>query len=224
MTALKNHPDLWLNPQAAASMDRMEDAHGAPFAISSAGRTEAEQQQLIDDWNTGGPENRPPNLYLPAMPASSSPHVVNGGQAADLTSNSDRNWVDMYGRAYGWYRNLKDSDPVHTIYDITLDTHAGDTPAEDSSSITDPTEDEEFMKIGLVHSNNTVAKPGDPNYQQSYILFQSGGIPVLLPSGGIAEQYAKMLGVDLDAIPENLQFEQDQVDWITATQKSACGL
>lgn len=130
MTDLVNHPGAFLSSRAAASLLRMENAHGAPFHGSSFGRTVAEQQGLIDDWNKPAAGwNRPPNLYKPYMPAEDGPHVVNGGEAFDDINAAERAWIDAYGREYGWYRNIPDGDPVHVIYVSALDQHRDDAPA-----------------------------------------------------------------------------------------------
>lgn len=109
MTALKNHPKYWLRADAAAAFDKAEDERGI-LQINSAGRTEAEQQALIDRWNAGGTGNRPPYLYMPAMPASSSNHVKDGGIAVDL---ADYKVFMAYCADYGFKHTYPGSDPVH---------------------------------------------------------------------------------------------------------------
>ena len=83
MTALGNHPHLWLRDDAARAFNRLEAAHGR-FTVTSAGRTVAEQQRLIDRWWQGGTYNRPPYLYEPARPPETSAHVRDGGVAVDI--------------------------------------------------------------------------------------------------------------------------------------------
>lgn len=111
MGALKNHPGLWLRDDAANAVNAMEDKYGK-IIINSAGRTIAEQQNLIDRWNRGGAANRPPNLYWPAMPASSSNHVANGGIAIDVYNfTDDRAKLNEFG--FQWYGT---ADPVHYTF------------------------------------------------------------------------------------------------------------
>jgi hypothetical protein len=121
MTDLKNHPGKWLNAAAAASFDRMEDAHGGAFNIGDAGRTEATQQSYIDRWNKGGAANRPPYLYEPASPASSSPHVRNGGEAVDVDDSNHRAWIKAHPE-FGWSFTIP-SDIVHMVYNAANDRH-----------------------------------------------------------------------------------------------------
>lgn len=98
---LKNHPGMWLRSDAAAAINALEDKYGV-IAITSAGRTEAEQQELIDRWNAGGEYNRPPYLYWPAMPARTSGHVKDGGVAVDVRNYSaDRAKLNEFG--FQWY-------------------------------------------------------------------------------------------------------------------------
>lgn len=98
---LKNHPGMWLRDDAAAAINALEDKYGV-IKINSAGRTEAEQQKLIDRWNKGGPQNRPPYLYQPASPANTSLHVVDGGIAVDIYNyTSDRAKLNEFG--FEWY-------------------------------------------------------------------------------------------------------------------------
>lgn len=116
MSALKNHPGMWLRADAAASLERLEAAHGVQ-PLTSAGRTEAEQQGLIDRWNRGGTYNRPPYLYEPARPASSSSHVKSGGLAIDTT---DPDTMRRIGAFYGWWQPHT-WDDVHFEYDPNRD-------------------------------------------------------------------------------------------------------
>jgi len=111
MGALKNHPGMWLRDDAADAINALEDKYGK-IIINSAGRTVAEQQSLINRWNKGGAANRPPNLYMPAMPAASSNHVTNGGVAIDVYNfTSDRAKLNEFG--FEWYGT---SDPVHYTF------------------------------------------------------------------------------------------------------------
>ena len=108
MANLKNHPNFWLRDDAAAAFDAAEAKYGI-FSVNSAGRTQAEQQNLINRWNQGGKYNRPPYLYQPASPASSSNHVKSGGIAIDI-QNWDR-FNDICGEfGFKWWGS---SDVVH---------------------------------------------------------------------------------------------------------------
>lgn len=114
MGALKNHPGMWLNDAAAAAYNAFEAKHGVQ-KVNSAGRSEAEQQGLIDRWNRGGAANRPPYLYEPKRPARESNHVKNGGESVDLArAGALRSQMAEFG--FVWYGP---SDPVHY-------THNGD--------------------------------------------------------------------------------------------------
>ena len=108
MATLKNHPGYWLRDDAAAAFDAFEDKYGV-HQVNSAGRTKAQQQDLINRWNRGGAANRPPYLYQPASPASASPHVANGGIAVDLAAaGSVRDKLAEFG--FVWFGS---GDPVH---------------------------------------------------------------------------------------------------------------
>lgn len=113
---LVNHPSYWLEAEAADSLARLERDHGV-ISINSAGRSEAEQQSLINRWDRGGWQNRPPYLYEPARPARTSPHVIDGGTAID-TSEISR-MLRISGK-YGWYRSHS-YDLVHFKYDPARD-------------------------------------------------------------------------------------------------------
>lgn len=105
MAGLKNHPGMWLNDAAAAAFNAFEDKHGV-ITVNSAGRSEAEQQGLINLWHS---PNRPSWLYRPAEPANTSPHVRNGGQAVDIRDyNTWRDELAEFG--FSWYGP---GDPVH---------------------------------------------------------------------------------------------------------------
>ena len=109
MATLRNHKGFWLRDDAAAAFNQAEADHGV-FIVNSAGRTPAEQQELIDRWNRGGVRNRPPYLYKPAMPKTASNHVANGGVAVDLSDW--RRFAQICGR-YGFRHTYPNSDPVH---------------------------------------------------------------------------------------------------------------
>lgn len=108
MANLKNHPGFWLRDDAAKAYDAMEAKYGKQ-TLNSAGRTEGEQQNLINRWDQGGPSNRPPYLYQPARPANTSPHVANGGIAVDMAAGkSIQDKMAEFG--FVWFGP---SDPVH---------------------------------------------------------------------------------------------------------------
>lgn len=123
MAGLKNHPGLWLADPAAAALERMEATHGA-IRLNSAGRTEGEQQALINRWYQGGTYNRPPYLYKPAEPANSSNHVRGGGIAIDTP---DIGRVLAYAD-YGFTQLYPSSDPVHFEYIQSNDRHLPGAP------------------------------------------------------------------------------------------------
>ena len=112
MANLKNHSGFWLRDDAAAAFNRAEADHGV-FIVNSAGRTEYEQQLLINRWNVGGVFNRPPYLYMPAMPARTSNHVAGGGIAVDI---SDWRRFAQICEQYGFRHTYPNSDPVHFDY------------------------------------------------------------------------------------------------------------
>lgn len=124
MANLANHPGMWLRDDAAASLLRLEAAHGV-VSLNDAGRTVPEQNHLIALWDKGGAANRPPYLYEPARPAETSKHVKDGGIAID-TSEIAR--MRSIGPAYGWHAPYA-NDPVHFEYDPARDTSRPAAPA-----------------------------------------------------------------------------------------------
>jgi hypothetical protein len=121
MTNLRNHPGFWLATAAEASLARFEAKYGK-IPISSAGRTEAEQNALIHRYFVvGGVHNRPPYLYAPARPATASRHVFGGGVAID-TSGNGISLMHAHGEEYGWYFNFN-YDAVHFEYEESKDLH-----------------------------------------------------------------------------------------------------
>lgn len=111
MGSLKNHPGMWLRDDAAAAVNALEDKYGK-IVINSAGRLESDQQNLINRWDRGGAANRPPHLYEPARPASSSNHVAHGGIAVDVYNfTDDRAKLNEFG--FEWYGT---ADPVHYTF------------------------------------------------------------------------------------------------------------
>lgn len=128
MATLENHPGFWMRDDAAAQLDLFEADHGL-ITVNSAGRTVAEQDELIARWNRGGKFNRPPYLYEPKRPAKASAHVANGGIAVDTSSISK---MLKYGEAYGFYRPY-DWDKPHFEFDPSrvkirpaVPTHTGE--------------------------------------------------------------------------------------------------
>lgn len=112
MATLRNHPGHWLRDDAATQFDLLEADHGV-ISVNSAGRTEAEQNELIRRWDMGGAANRPPYLFEPARPALASNHVANGGIAVDTAHITH---MLTYGEPYGFYRPY-DWDVVHFEFD-----------------------------------------------------------------------------------------------------------
>lgn len=111
MGNLKNHPGMWLRDDAAAAINALEDKYGV-IRINSAGRTVAQQNDLIRRWDIGGAANRPPNLFEPARPATASNHVSNGGIAVDVYNyTTDRAKLNEFG--FEWYGP---SDKVHYTF------------------------------------------------------------------------------------------------------------
>lgn len=130
MGALKNHPGMWLRDDAAQAINELEAKYGV-IQINSAGRTQAEQQQAIDRWNKGGAANRPPHLYKPAMPAATSPHVVDGGVAVDVYHyTSDRKKLEEFG--FVWFGP---GDPVHYNFRGRKNTGRGQRPGYQDGTV-----------------------------------------------------------------------------------------
>lgn len=130
MADLVNHPGMFLNDQAAASLKRLEDDHGVQ-PVTSAGRTPETQQGFIDRWDKGGVYNRPPYLYEPARPKETSSHVKNGGEAVDVTNW--RWWRDN-AAPYGWVVDFE-WDVVHFRYDPSKDIFANRTKTKEDDEM-----------------------------------------------------------------------------------------
>lgn len=142
MATLKNHPGFWLRDDAAAAFDAYEDKYGV-IRVSSAGRTKAEQQALIDKWNKGGKYNRPPYLYRPYMPAEGSEHVKGGGLAVDTSDfNTFRKHCEEFG--FKWWGS---GDPVH-FYFI-----GWNPPAKPNKPATPVKKEKKKMSVGVIHTN-----------------------------------------------------------------------
>lgn len=112
MTPLANHPGAWLRADAAAQLDLFELHHGV-IDLESAGRTEADQKELIRRWDEGGKYNRPPYLFEPKRPWYESTHVYDGGIAVD--TSSIQKMLD-HAEPYGFYRRY-DWDKPHFEFD-----------------------------------------------------------------------------------------------------------
>lgn len=167
MPNLKNHPDMFLNAEAGASLERFETDHGVQ-PLSDAGRLKSTQQTYIDRWDAGGVYNRPPYLYEPKRPAELSDHVVDGGRAIDTP-----NW--KYWRAnagpYGWVVDY-DWDVVHFRYDARKDVMKNRGASSDVTPIEDESEDIDMFILVLGKSwfmclpkpgggYHAIAQPGD---------------------------------------------------------------
>lgn len=126
MQKLANHKNFQLRDDAAASWDRFERDHGVRV-VSSAYRSQADQNVILRRWATGGKFNRPPYLY---EPAAVSKHT--SGVALD-TPNAEA--VSKLSSAYGW-RFLFAYDKVHLEYDPAYDQHKTVTPAAKSARST----------------------------------------------------------------------------------------
>jgi len=87
----------------------LESHHGI-LEVNSAGRTEWEQQELIDRWDEGGASNRPPFLYEPKRPRRASSHVADGGIAVDINA-PDIPAMLAHGEDYGFYRRYEWDKP-----------------------------------------------------------------------------------------------------------------
>lgn len=118
MKPLVNHPGMSLSDAAADSLARFERDHGVQ-PLTSAYRPVAEQQALIDQWDRGGPMNRPPYLYAPRRPASEGLHTK--GVALDTEAPDV---FHTYGVPYGWLF-LYAYDTVHFEYVESWDTKPG---------------------------------------------------------------------------------------------------
>ena len=118
MAILKHHPGMWLRDDLAAMLNAWEDANGV-LPITSAGRTQAQQQNFIDlyfypDGSVRPKSQRPSWLFAPYRPAANGPHVRNGGEAFDVNAGAMRDKLDRDVNA-PFYRNLPKSDPVHFV-------------------------------------------------------------------------------------------------------------
>lgn len=127
MANLKNHGGMWLRDDAAAAINALEDKYGV-IRINSAGRTVAEQNDLIRRFDRGEP-----GIYNPARPAERSNHVRNGGIAVDVYNyNSDEGKLNEFG----FYRTDPGGDPVH--YEFRGWNGGGSAPASNNGSRPNP--------------------------------------------------------------------------------------
>jgi hypothetical protein len=144
------HDRGWLAPAPAASIARVDRALGHPQPINSAGRSDADQQDLIDRYNRGEP-----GIYQPAA-VGTSPH--NRGVAIDIPNPRE---AEPLLNEHGWWRPLPKSDPVHFLYSASRDQHIHDL---DPTPI--PQEDTDMIAIrqtGLPDSG-IILQPGIPPY------------------------------------------------------------
>lgn len=106
MASLKNHPGMWLRDDAAAAINALEDKYGV-IRINSAGRTVAEQNDLIRRYDAGEP-----GIFIPMRPAEESTHVKDGGIAVDVYNyTSDRAKLNEFG--FEWFGTR---DKVHYTF------------------------------------------------------------------------------------------------------------
>jgi hypothetical protein len=106
MASLKNHPGMWLRDDAARALNALEDKYGV-IRINSAGRTIAEQNDLIRRFDRGEP-----GIFMPARPPETSSHVRNGGEAIDAFNyTSDRHKLEEFG--FEWFGP---NDRVHYTF------------------------------------------------------------------------------------------------------------
>lgn len=158
-TTLRNHPGFWMRSDAEASLARWEADHGT-ISVNSAGRTEAEQQRLIDRWDAGGKYNRPPYLFGPKRPARASSHVYEGGIAFDTSE-----WQRFLRTCadYGWYQRYS-WDVVHFEYVPANDKYRNQAAGGNASrpAAPDPIilEDEMILIESLPERGRAVVGPG----------------------------------------------------------------
>lgn len=98
----------------AASIARIDTELGSPLQITRAGATAAEQQTLLDRWNSG---DRKGLTYKPASPAT-SPHVQ--GEAIDSDNGTYLSGVK--GKAHGFTHPIPGDKP-HYVYVVANDQY-----------------------------------------------------------------------------------------------------
>lgn len=151
---LKNHPGLWLEDNAAVAFDRMEDEQGY-INLSDAGRTVSQQQNLINRWRQGGPGNRPPSLFQPAMPAESSNHVRRGGVAFDTP---EYNRVARFAAHYGFSHPYPGGDPVH--FEWTGKISGGQTGGAPSGAFANGSKELKIFQEKLLRMKHDLGSSG----------------------------------------------------------------
>ncbi len=129
-TPLKNHPGMWLAPDAAASLERYENDHGV-IPINEAGRLKSQQDALLARWAKGGAANRPPYLYQPGPSSGPNASWHLSGEALDTPA---RNALAAALAPYGWTFDIA-SDVVHAQYHPSKDQHAGGGAAAPSTDV-----------------------------------------------------------------------------------------
>lgn len=97
---------------AAASFARLQKARGSAFHVTSAWRSDADQQALYDGYRAHKPG------YNFALPPSQSNHCK--GIAVDFGA-ADYAWLEAHAAAYGWIRDA--NERWHYDYVSSRDTH-----------------------------------------------------------------------------------------------------
>ncbi|HEY0119339.1 MAG TPA: hypothetical protein VGC04_11210 [Cellulomonas sp.] len=143
----------WLNPQAAAALERAVAA-GCPLDITSAGRTPAEQQHLIELHAAH------PALYAYAAPVDESEHVI--GNALDSGDRAGHgpmgDWFNAHP-GYGFVQTALPAEPWHRAYRASSDEHLTTTTAPTSTP--SPTEETDMIVIKQTSTGKTfTAAPG----------------------------------------------------------------
>lgn len=104
------------------------------------------------------------------------------------------------------------SNGTRTGITLYMQEHGGSAAKPGTS--TKPTLEEAMSAFGgavaHIHSNNSVAKPGDPNYNQALVWVQPGSVAKLITEAEAAELF-KLTGQTRDNLPD---FEQAQIDLI----------
>lgn len=180
-----------LEPGAAASLERLEAAHGV-VPINSAYRPVSEQQALIDFWDNpnpgkdgqGRPLNRPPYLYAPRRPASSGLHV--SGRAIDTEwAITHRALMAEYGFMFNY-----EYDKVHLEYEKQHDKHINDKPKPNGKAVITGVDNVDIIiSFSSKNSRNgiTVCAPGlvkkltAEQWGNGAIQKALKGVPVIVP-------------------------------------------
>lgn len=148
----------WLNPAAATSFGRVKAAD-CPIAITSAGRTPAEQQQLRETYLADPAHHA---YAAPVTGANASEHIT--GNALDCAEPM-RTWMHQHGREWGWSFTGGAAEPWHFAYRASLDQHLTPMPY----TLTTPTPSEDDMlnvvrnydgSIGLIGADGTLTPIG----------------------------------------------------------------